>query len=155
MNRTSVRSSSAVSGGGSVSSAAPASRRAEHFREELRQRGEPRAALRVGRAAREDLLERALRLARDVGAERERRRHDAVEHERAYPLGVAPQVVLRDARAVRDAVDVPLLDAERGAHALEILHGHRRRIEPRVVVELGDAGVEDAIQLLGRGRIER
>ena len=55
---------------------------------------------------------------------------------RAHALGVPAQVVLRDARAVRHAVDVPLLDAERRAHALEVLHRDRRRIEARVVVEL-------------------
>ena len=127
----------------------------EHFREQLRQRGKPRAALLVGRAAREDLLERALRLARDVGPERERRRHDAVEHDGAHARRVPAQIMLRDARAVRHAVDVPLLDPERRAHALEVLHGDRGRIETRVMIELGDAGVDDAVKLLGRRRIER
>ncbi len=127
----------------------------EHLGEELRQRREPRAALRVGRAAREDLLERALRLACDVGPERERRRHDAVEHERAHALGVLAQVMLRDARAVRHAVDVPRLDAEGDTDALEVANGHGRRIEARVVVELRDAGVDDARERLGGRRVER
>ena len=64
--------------------------------------------------------------------------------------------MLRDARAVRHAVDVPLLDAERRAHALEILHGHRRRIEARVVVELARRSASTTrSSSSARGRIER
>ena len=155
MNRTSVRSSSALIGGGSVSSAAPTSRRASTSVKSCGSAVEPRAALGIGRAAGEDLLERALRLASDVGPERERRRHDAVEHDRAYALRVLPQVVLRDARAVRHAVDVPSLDAERRAHVLEVANGDRGRVEARVVLELRGAGVDDARELLGARGIER
>ncbi len=63
------------------------------------------------------------------GPERELGRHDAVEHDAARMLGEAPQVVLRDAGAIRHAVEIPLRDPERRAHAIEVLHGNRRRVE--------------------------
>src|SRR6185503_17628793 len=99
MKRTSARSSSAESGGGSVSSATPASRRASTS---VKSCGS--AANRAPHAA--SAAQRALRLARDGGPERERRWDDAVEHHGAHMLGILPQVLLCDARAVRHAVDI-------------------------------------------------
>src|SRR4029077_14857015 len=106
----------------------------------------------VGRAAREDLLERALSLARYVGAESELWRHDAVEHDRARVRGEAAQIVLRDARAVRHPVDVPPLDPERRAHAVEVLHRDGGRVEARIVLELAEAARDVLAELRGARR---
>ena len=59
----------------------------------------------------EGAVDRPLRFDRDVGPERELRGHDTVENRRAHAFGIATHVVLRDARAVRDAVEIQRADS--------------------------------------------
>ncbi len=108
-----------------------ATKRGVEARELLRERREALVAGRVGRAAREHALERALRLDGDLRHERERRRHDAVEHDGARAVREAAHVVLRDARAVRAAEDVDLGVAERRAHGVEVADRDAGRVELR------------------------
>ncbi len=51
-------------------------------------------------AAGEDIVNRALRLERDPGAQRQLRWHDAVDHDGTGRLGVAAGEMLRDAGAI-------------------------------------------------------
>ena len=78
------------------------------------------AARRLAGAARQDVGERALGVQRHVRSERRTDGHDAVEDHAAHVLREAPQVLLRDARAVGGGVEIDAPVAERGAHALEV-----------------------------------
>src|SRR5207248_5373772 len=131
----------------------------------LRGIAEAAAAGRLRRAAREDIEERALSIERRLWPEGEWGRHDPVENHGAHALGEAAQVVLRDARAVRGAVEVDALVAEGGAHALEILNRDARRVPSHLGTRAevpeaaprggGDLGLARAIeQLLALGAAE-
>ena len=65
-----------------------------------------------------------------------RRRQHPVEDHRAHLPREAPDVVLRDARAVGDAVEVDARIAERAAHLLEVLHRDAGGV-------VGDRGARD------------
>ncbi len=135
---------SPVTGSASVTGTAPCLRRASSFANCCGERGEAPVAFRVGRAAREHAVERALRLDRDVRHQRERRRHDAVQHDRARVLREAARIVLRDARAVGAAEDVDLRVAERRAHGVEVAHRDARRVELRAAGKRRQAGLARA-----------
>ncbi len=115
--------------------------------------GEVREALvagGIGLAAREHALERGLRLDRDARHEREFRRHDGIQHDRARAVRVAPGVVLRHARAVGTAEQVDVLVAERGAHGVEVLHRDAGRVELRPCRERAEAFARELAHLGGR-----
>jgi hypothetical protein len=74
------------------------------------------------------------------GTESQRRRHDAVEDDRAHVGGLAAQVFQRDARAVGDTDEIHTPDRQRAADGLDVLDVGRRRVQPHVgVVNFGEA----------------
>ena len=101
-------------------------------------------------AALEYAIECALRFDRDLRHQRDRRRHDRVQHDRARALGITPGVVLRDARAVGTADQVDPLVAEGGAHGLEVADRDAGRVELRAAAQPRQAVARDPAQLDGR-----
>ena len=94
----------------------------------------------VGAAAGEGEVERALRRERRVREEARVGRQHAVEHDGGDARRVAAHVVLRDPCAVGDAVQADALEAERGAHRVEVLDRDARRVELRPAGEAAAAG---------------
>ena len=62
---------------------------------------------------------------------------------------MAPEIMLREARAVRAADEVDALGADRLAHLVEVAHGVLRRVVARVAVDRREAGTEPLGEALG------
>ncbi len=86
------------------------------------------AAVLVGRTAAQNAAQCLLGIDRHRRTHGELGRHDAIEDERAHTSGEAAQVLLRDAGAVGNTVEVDALVAESCAHALKIRHRKTRGV---------------------------
>ncbi len=112
-------------------------------------------ARRVGVAVGEQLVERALRVARGEHRQPHVHRRDAVEDHRAHVFAVTTEVDQRGARAVRTAVDVDAVVAEMLTHVVEIVHRDVRGVEAHVGVVAREASlqaVEARLAGLGQSR---
>ncbi len=84
-------------------------------------------------AALDNAIQGALGLRRDLGAQRHLRWHDTIDNDRPRRVGEPPCVMLRDARAVRRAVQVQRLVTQGDADGFEVPDGDAGREEARVV----------------------
>ena len=102
----------------------------------------------IASATLQGAVDRTLRFDRDVGSECDFRRHGTIENRRAHPIRIATHVVLRDSRAVRDAVEIQRAIAERGAHVVEIADGDAGRVVARIARQRRQALLHRCLQLL-------
>ena len=88
----------------------------------------------VGRAVRDDVIERRLCPRGEGQRQLLGRRADTEKRQRADPRRVLTQILQRGERAIRHAVEVDRRIAETATHLVEVVHRDRRRVEP----EIGD-----------------
>ena len=107
----------------------------------LDQRTRPRREIRIlrvagliGAAVGEELIERALGVAREKERQPHVWRRHAVENHRPDVRFMLAQVDERGSRPIRAAVDVDLVVAEECADLVEIVHRDRRRVQTQVGV---------------------
>ena len=86
----------------------------------------------IGGAVVEQKVERPVGVGIDIRGQAHGDRSQPVEYGRADAFPVAAHVDQAGARAVRAAVQVDRLVAERGAHIVEVVHGDRRCVVARV-----------------------
>ena len=89
---------------------------------------------RLARAAGKDARQRGLRIERARGPERQLRWYDTIEDDTADSVRKAAQVLLRDYRAVRRAIEIDPVIAQCRAHPVEVLNGDAGGVEPNVGV---------------------
>ena len=97
--------------------------------------GESTPAPLVGLAPFEQRVERRLARERDLRAQRDIRRHHAIEDDPTRAVGKTAQVVLGHTGTVGNAVEIEFFVAERPANPFEVADGDAGRKETRIVVE--------------------
>ena len=126
------------------------SRRRSRFADARRQLRERPLARGVGLAVGEELVERALRVARGEQRQPHVHRRDAVEDHRADVFAVAAEVDERGARSVRPAVQVDAVVAQIRANLVQVVHGDVGRVEADVGVVARETSLQAVEARLAR-----